>query len=79
LNARQHFCAVQVTEHQHRLPRGWAVCSLEISKSHLAMGLAPYPGCAAGAEAGHDGHRGACQHQPSYESSKANVAHQLKS
>jgi len=31
--------AVQVTEQQHRLPRGCGVSSLEISSSHLDMAL----------------------------------------
>jgi len=30
---------VQVTEHWHRLPRGCGVSSLEVSRSHLAVGL----------------------------------------
>jgi len=47
LNARQHFCAVDRAP--HRLSRGGGVSSLEISKSHLNMGLAPScSGCAAG-------------------------------
>jgi len=36
LNTRQHFCAVRVTEHWHRLPRS---SSLETFRSHLDMGL----------------------------------------
>ena len=39
LNTRQHMCAVQVTEHWHRLPRGCRVPSLEIFSSHLGIGL----------------------------------------
>ena len=39
LNSRQHFCAVQVTEHWHRLPRGCGVSSSEVSRSLLAVGL----------------------------------------
>ena len=30
LSTRKHFCAVQVTEHWHRLPRGCGISSLDI-------------------------------------------------
>jgi len=30
---------MRITEHQHRLPRGCGVSSLELSRSRLAMGL----------------------------------------
>jgi len=36
---QEHCCAVQVTEHWHRLPRGCGISSLEVSGSHLAVGL----------------------------------------
>jgi len=35
----RHQLTAWVTEHWHRLPRGCGVSSLEISKSHLDMGL----------------------------------------
>ena len=35
----EHSCAVQVTELQHRLSRGFGVSSLGISSSHLDVAL----------------------------------------
>lgn len=42
LSIREHFCAAQVTEHCHRLPRGWGVSSLDISKSCLRKVLGTF-------------------------------------
>lgn len=39
LSTRQHFCAVRVAEHWHRLPRGCGVSSWGIFKNHLDVGL----------------------------------------
>ena len=36
---QEHSCAVQVTEQQHRLPRGSGVSSLRISSSCLDVAL----------------------------------------
>ena len=36
---QEHCCAVQVTEHWHRLQRGCGVSSLEIFQSHLDVAL----------------------------------------
>lgn len=38
LNARKHFCAVQVMEGWHRLPKGCGVSSLEISQKQCGCG-----------------------------------------
>jgi len=40
-NIRKHFCAVQVMEHWHRLPRGCGVSSLQIFRRCLDMVLDP--------------------------------------
>lgn len=42
LSIREHFCAVQVTQHCHRSSRGWGVSSLDISKSYLGMVLGTF-------------------------------------
>ena len=44
LNIRKHFCAVQVTECWHRLPRACEVFSLEISKSTWMWYWVPFSG-----------------------------------
>jgi len=36
---QEHSCAVQVTEQQHRLPRGCGASSLGISNSHWDVAL----------------------------------------
>lgn len=43
LSIRQHFYAVQVTEHCHRLSRDWGVSFLDISKSCLDVDLGTFP------------------------------------
>lgn len=42
LSIREHFCAVQVTQHCHRSSRGWGVSSLDISESYLGMVLGTF-------------------------------------